>query len=150
MPDALVAHVTAFYEDDEVNNHLENFHGKRFGNRAIWLGKLKEESFSRKLVDELKPYLYGLRIQEEIRRVFNLNENPSPISQNRKRFVNSRRGGKSLTHELGGLTREISARWESLDEDVREQVRDIFTVKQNGSEVIVSLFKASMPEAGEE
>jgi CheY-like chemotaxis protein len=150
MPDALVAHITAFYKNEEVSSHLETFHGKHFGNRAIWLGKLEKKSFSRQLLDELKPFLYGLRIQEEIRRVFNLDEKIGTVTQNRKRFVNPRRGGKSMTHEVGGLTREISERWKSLDEDVREQVRDIFTVREDGGEVIVSLFKASHPEAEDE
>jgi len=147
MPDTLVAHITAYSENEEVTTHLETFHGKHFGNRAIWLGKLEEKSFSRELLDELKPFLYGLRIQEEIKRVFNLDEKAGAAMQNRRRFVSPRRGGKSMTHEMGGLLLEISARWESLDEDVRELVRDIFMVKEDGEEVTVSLFKAAKPEA---
>lgn len=156
MPKALVAHITAYLHQDgddnlteheDVTKHLDRFHGKRFGNRAIWFWKL-DQTYTEDLVNELKSFLYGQLIQEEIRRVFNLDEEAAPPTQSRKRFAHPRRGGRSLTHELGALTREISARWDALDEDVREHVKDIFMVREDGEEVIVSLFKGA-PKEGE-
>jgi CheY-like chemotaxis protein len=141
MPDALLAHITAYKGDKQVSTHLQEAHDKQPGNRNFRLWKL-EGDFAEQLVGKLKPFLYGLSIGEQMKKIFDLGEPPAYSYGQRGRFPNTDVGRGSLTHEIAALSRDICAHWRDLDESTRADVREVFNVIPDGSGgVVVSLFK---------
>jgi hypothetical protein len=134
-PDTLVAHITAYDRNETVKNHLETVHDRRI-DRSFRLAK--KPGFSRELIDRLKPFLYGLRIKEQLNKLFNGGVlGGSTMMGERLREPASDR---SITHELAALTRDIASHWKYLDKGLQEQIKEIFNVKVNKNEVTISLF----------
>jgi response regulator RpfG family c-di-GMP phosphodiesterase len=146
MPEALIAHITAFKDDEHVSHHLETVHEKQFGNRAIRLWKL-DLDYADELMETLKPFLYSQRIQKMIKDLFNRDEHS--YFSTRKRHRSPRVTNISLTHELADVFREISTCWHDLDEGTQAQVQEIFSVKETGDDVTVSMFRSSPRQAVE-
>jgi len=149
MPNALIIHITAWKDDPHIVRHLEEVHEVQFGNKAIRLWKLDVDdpgtpTVSDKIISTLRAELYGQRVMDQLRSLFNLEGRArfSSSSGNRGRFVRSVRTGHSRTHELGSVTREIAACWPHLNQDVKHQVRMIFSVREIENKVIVSLFRS--------
>lgn len=142
MPEALVAHITAFQDDEVVSKHLELDHERRFGNRAIRLWKL-DLDYADELMETLKPFLYGQRVKEMIKNLFTPVEWNYSYTRKRHRYLKGLGTNASMTFELADVTREIANCWHDLDEADKEHVRKIFSVKENDDEVIVSLFRSS-------
>lgn len=135
MPHTLVAHITIHDKDAAVKRHLEMAHDKKI-DRSFRLSK--ETGYATELVKRLKPFLYGLRIEQQLNQLFNGGVITGyPVSAGRPRDSESDR---SKTHELAGLTRDISNHWEYLEEGLRTRIKDIFNVRADGDEVTVSLF----------
>jgi CheY-like chemotaxis protein len=143
MPDALMVHITAFEDDPQIIHHLKDVHETQFGNKAIRLWKLEtKKNIANELLDRLKPELYGQRVMKLLRGLFNLQNSPAAATNLRKRFVRGRRTGRSRTHDLDIVTQAIACYWPSLAEDVKKQIRQIFSVKERGTQVIVSPFRS--------
>lgn len=136
MPHTLVAHITIHDKNGEVKKHLEVAHDKEI-DRSFRLSKA-ETDYATQLVERLRPFLYGLRIEQQIDDLFNGGGGTGyPVMSLRTR---DSVGDRSKTHELAALTRDISNHWESLDEGLRTRIKDIFNITVEGDEITVSLF----------
>jgi len=134
MPKALVAHITAYDKDEEVKTHLEMVHDQQ-PDRSFRLKKVK--GFPLELINRLKRFLYGLRIEEKLNRLFDGESDMGYTFDIRPR---DSIGSRSVTHELADLTREISSHWKDLDASVQERIKESFNVTVDGEKVTVSLF----------
>lgn len=142
MPDALVIHITAFGDDPLIIRHLDEVHETQFGNKAIRLWKL-DTDIAEQLMKQLKPELYGQRVLDHLHKLFNLRARTRSAKDKRNRFARGIRTGRSRTHELGSITREIASYWHGLNSEVKDQVTQIFSVKEKGDDVTVSIFRSS-------
>jgi CheY-like chemotaxis protein len=149
MRNALVIHITAFKEDPFIIQHLEEVHETKFGNKAIRLWKL-DTKIAEQLLDKLKPELYGQHVLQQIKNLFNLEAPAKSSTKKRQRYARGFRTGRSRTHELGTVTRQIAACWDNLDEEVQGKVQEIFSVKRSGKDVTVSLFRSSPSSTAKE
>lgn len=135
MPLTRVAHITAYDKDDAVKTHLETVHDTDV-DRSFSLSK--ETGFATRLVDRVGPFLYGLRIEQQLNELFNGGAITGyPVKSGRPR---ESIGDRSKTHELAALTRDISNHWETLDEAVKTKIRHFFNITVNKDDVTVSLF----------
>ena len=135
MPLTRVAHITAYDKDDGVKTHLETIHDTDI-DRSFSLSK--ETGFATRLVNRVGPFLYGLRIEQQLNDLFNggaMTSYPVRSGRHREAF-----GDRSKTHELAALTRDISNHWETLEEKVKTRIRNHFDVTVDGDDVTVSLF----------
>jgi CheY-like chemotaxis protein len=126
MPAALVVHVTAYENDEQVKTHVQKNHYEVV-DRSFVLSK--SPNFMDVFLNTLKSFLFGQQLEGKINDVF-------PIS----RHIQRRPGGAaSLTHELAALCRDIAKHWNDLDEHRRGRVRTIFYVDDTIEPVRVSL-----------
>jgi CheY-like chemotaxis protein len=136
MQHTLVAHVTAYDQDDAVRTHLDVAHESR---PDLSFRLTKGRGFAKSLLERLRPFLYGLRIEQQLDTLF-ISEVATgyPAEAVMKREVG---GARSKTHELAALMRDISSHWEFLDEGLKTRICDIFRVTEHeGDGVTVSLF----------
>lgn len=143
MPYTLIAHITAFDDDQNVKDHLDSIHGPSEIDLSFSLAKepnkgQQKGGYSLLLIERLRPFLYGLRIEEQLNELFNGGGLAGyPVIRPRRDNSNHR----SRTFELAALTRNISNDWKYLGEGLRTRIKDIFTVMENeNGEVSVSLF----------
>lgn len=137
MPMSLVAHITAYAEDPDVKRHLEVVHDRQV-DRSFRL--VKEEDYADELIKKLKPFLYGLRIEERMNKLFG----PAgaslyglrPRAMLRPRAT---RRERSMTHELAALTRDIAAYWKDLDPGMKLRISELFNVEEKEGGVTASL-----------
>ena len=134
MPNALVAHITAYDKDELCKTHLEVAHAQQV-DRSFRLSKNK--SLLEELVSRLKRFVYGRRIENKLNRLFDSDSNLGYASGSRMRDL---MGSRSVTHELADLTREISNHWKDLDASMQERIKESFNVKIKGEKVVLSLF----------
>jgi CheY-like chemotaxis protein len=135
MPLTRVAHITAYDKNDGVKTHLETVHDTD-SDRSFSLAKGR--GFAARLVNTVGPFLYGLRIEQQINDLFNGGAVMGyPVKRSRPGEAS---GDRSKTHELAALTRDISAHWPSLDESLKSRIKGIFNITEDGDEVTVSLF----------
>lgn len=136
MQHTLVAHVTAYDQDDAVRTHLDVAHESR---PDLSFRLTKGRGFAKSLLERLRPFLYGLRIERQLNSLFNGPASPGyPVEAVMKREADNAR---SKTHELAALMRDISSHWEFLDEGLKTRICDIFKVtKHEGDGVTISLF----------
>lgn len=143
MPHTLVAHITAWEHDDKVRKHLEMLHGPSEIDLSFILSKEtgsgpEKKAFSAKLIDRLRPFLYSLRIEEQLNELFDGGGLAGYPVTRARRDTSSHR---SRTFELAALTRNISSDWKFLGEGLRARIKEIFTVVEEGEgQVNVSLF----------
>jgi len=141
MPHTLVAHITAFLEHEKVQNHLESFHGPSQIDLSFSLSKDEDDpekgAYSAQLISNLKPFLYGLRIEDQLNDLFN---GGGVVGYSVNRAWRKDLTDRSKTHELAALTRNISTDWDYLSEGLKTRIRDIFKVVVKDGEVMVSLF----------
>jgi hypothetical protein len=143
MPHTLIAHITAWEHNETVKNHVELVHGPSEIDLSFSLSKdisngSKKEGYSAKLIERLRPFLYGLRIEEQLNDLFNGGGLAGyPVMRARPDNTSHR----SRTFELAALTRNISNDWKFLGEGLRARIKDIFTVVESeDGQVSVSLF----------
>lgn len=137
MPDTLVAHITAYLDTDtNVQRHLEVAHAQQV-DRSFRLAK--EWDFAIELIRRLKPFLYGLRIEGHLNRLFS--GGGGSLYQMRMRDLPTRafRRERSMTHELAALTRDISTYWDELDPGMQLRIKELFNVGEKEGIVTVSL-----------
>lgn len=136
MPYTLIAHITAYDVDENVRRHLEVAHARQV-DRSFRL--TKEWDFAIELISRLKQFLYGLRIEEHMGRLFG--GGAAVLYPPRPRALPSRvtRRERSITHELAALMRDISTYWSHLDPSTQLRIKNVFNVDETGDEVTVSL-----------
>jgi len=144
MPHTLIAHITFWKDDDKVKNHLNSVHGLSQIDLSFRLLKdapedSNEEGYAAKLISRLKPFLYELRIEEQLNALFSGGGLTGyPVMRSRPRDFTSDR---SKTFELATLTRHISNDWQFLGEGLHTRIRDIFkVVEREDGQIRVSLF----------
>ena len=140
MPHTLVAHITAYQDNDEVREHLETFHGPSQIDLSFSLSKLVV-TYSSELIAKLKGYLYSRRIENQLDALFNGGGVGEYSAGGRPARPRHSSGARSRTHELASLTQNISTDWPYLSVAVKTRIQDIFKVVEdpNGG-VRVSLF----------
>lgn len=146
MPSTLVAHITAYGFDEVVERHLRLVHHGRLDPRAFTLYKT-DEDYSGDLVRQLKAFLYGMRIEEQLVNIFGADEELSFAARGRM-LRNPGGGGGSVTHNIAALTRDIEAHWHELDMQMQQKIKKIFRVEDQIKPVRVSLLRRS-PEQTE-
>ncbi len=136
MPQALLAHITAYSEDQAVQDHLRKSHIEQIGHNVFALSK-SDVFWPNQLVTTMSAYLYGSRILKKLRFLFS--ESGQAISVDDWAGRSHVRGSGGLTHEIADLRREISAHWHELDERVQKEIQKIFIVDTLREPVRVSL-----------
>jgi len=134
MPKAIVAHISFFLDDNVVQDHMEHVHYEQI-DRSFRLSKRDVEWFP-KLEGKLRSFLYSISVEEQLNGLFGASE--SPEFEPRGRHESN--SGRSVTHDLAELSRDISAHWRYLDPDLQERIKKFFDVTTDGDEVIVSEF----------
>ena len=143
----LVAHITAYDEDPVVKEHLERVHQERVDRWGLKLSKT-DEDYGIKLVRGLKAYLYGMRIEEQIRMLFGEQEALSFAGRARL-MPTPGRIESSRTHDLAALCRDIVAYWHDLDDMLHGRIRQIFHVDDRSDPVRVSRLRPSENQAAQ-
>lgn len=133
MPRAIVAHISAFLEDKEVQDHMEHVHYEQI-DRSFRLSKLDVDWFPL-LESKLRSFLYGISIEEQLDALFGVLESPDFEFRSRNDRASL---GRSVTHDLAQVSRDISAHWVYLDPALQERIGKIFDVVQEGDDVTVS------------
>jgi CheY-like chemotaxis protein len=141
MSATLVAHITAYIADEVVRNHLRLVHQEQVNPRALVFSKA-EGDYSIKLVERLRAFLYGMRIEEQMAHVFGEPQELAFAARGRVERARSR-GGRSLTHDIAALRRDIVAHWHYLDEQLQNQIRQFFRVDDKSRPIRVSLRQAA-------
>jgi CheY-like chemotaxis protein len=137
MPKTIVAHISAYLDDKIVQEHIKRVHEQNI-DRSFALSKRDVEYFL-KLSSKLRTFLYGIRIENQMDKLFGQDEEPAFAARNRRQRV--RVGDeRSVTHELAALSRNIAAHWEDLDESLQARVKRTFEVTPKDDGVIVSFF----------
>jgi len=132
----LVAHITAYSGDPVVREHLERVHHERVDPWALDLSKT-DGDYAIKLVEGLKSYLFGMRIEQQIRMLFGEQEELSFAV--RGRVMNPPpRTERSRTHDMAALRRDIIAYWHDLDDMLRARIRQVFYVDDKSEPVRIS------------
>lgn len=135
MPLTRVAHITAYDKNDGVKTHLETVHDTE-SDRSFSLAKGR--GFAARLVNTVGPFLYSLRVEQQLNDLFNGGAVMGyPVKRPRPRDAT---GDRSKTHELAALTRDISAHWAALDDVLKSRIRGIFNITEDKNGVTVSLF----------
>lgn len=139
MRSTLVAHITAYSNDEVVRDHLRLVHQEKVTPALTFLKA--DPEYAIKLVDELRSFLYGMRIEEQIAVVFGEPRALAFAARGRSRQPERARARseRSLTHDIAALRRDIAAHWHHLDEKRREWIRQYFRVDDNSQPVRVSL-----------
>jgi len=139
MRSTLVAHITAYSNDQVVRDHLRLVHQEKVTPALTFLKA--DPEYAIKLVDELRSFLYGSRIEEQIALVFGEPRALAFAARGRGRQPERARARseRSLTHDIAALRRDIAAHWYHLDEKRREWIRQYFRVDDNSQPVRVSL-----------
>jgi CheY-like chemotaxis protein len=141
MSKALVAHITAYPDDPMVLRHLKNVGLDYRDPRAIFISKL-EVDWPDQLVRKVKAYLYGTRIEKQMDELFGTDEQRAAAKRGRfSRPFSGSMGGKSATHELAALFRDIAAHWDDLDERSQGRIQKMFYVNTQTDPIRVSLMK---------
>lgn len=133
MRSTLIAHITAYMGDEVVREHLRLVHQEQINPKALVFSKADSE-YALKLVERLRAFLYGMRIEEQIALVFGemqelgfATKGGTERSRSRARAKRSRsRAQRSLTHDIAALRRDITAHWHYLDEQLQDRIRIFF------------------------
>jgi len=136
MPRALLAHITAYSEDQAVQEHLQKSHIQQIGHNVFALSK-SEVFWPDQLVRTMSAYLYGTRILQKLQFLFS--EGGQSVQVDEWVGRSHGRGSGGLTHEIADLRREISAHWHSLDERVQKEIKEVFIVDTSREPVRVGL-----------
>lgn len=141
MSDTLVAHITAYRDDEVVRKHLRLVHEEQFDAGGLVFSKAEGE-YALNLVERLRAFLYGKRIKEQLAHVFNEPQALAYAARGRVERARSR-SERSLTHDIAALRRDIVAHWHCLDEQIRNDIRKFFRVDDKSRPVRVSLRQAA-------
>lgn len=134
MPSTIVAHITAYKDDELVKEHWRINHQEVIS-KAVILSKVNSE-YPIKLVEYLKKIYHSDRLEEQINKIFFADAKVSLVTDGTRR---GRDADCSLAHELAELSRDIAAHWFELDESVRTRVKQVFRVDTSGTQIVVNL-----------
>lgn len=134
MPDAVVAHLTAFMEDAKVQEHMKRVHDQQV-DRSLRFSKL-DIDWPDQLVTKLKSFLYGARVEGKLKKFVPRGDASAASTSKRDRVGDI---GGSLTHELASIQWEIAAHWSDYDDKLRAKIKRAFEVTQHGERIIVTL-----------
>lgn len=136
MPQALLAHISAYSEDQAVQEHLRKSHIEQIGHNVFALSK-SDVFWPNQLVTKMSAYLYGTRILKKLRFLFS--EGGQTINVDDWAGRSHVRGSGGLTHEIADLRRDISAHWHELDDRTQNVIKGVFIVDTLREPVRVSL-----------
>lgn len=137
-PYTLIAHITAYTDDELVTNHLKKYHLEQV-DRSFALSKADRE-YGLALASELKAFLYGNLIEEQMAKVADWTGSQGFTSVRGHRANHTRvRGTGSMTHDLAALFRNITKYWHDLDDATKERIKKVFHVADQGDGIRISL-----------
>ena len=136
MPSTLIAHITAYQDDDVVREHLQKAHFENVASDCVVFSKVDYE-YPIHLVEHLKTTFLGRRLEEHMNKIWG-DCSPAFLATSRRRGVGDER---SRAHELAALRRDIEANWAYLDERVQRRIRDTFKVDTTGGRVTINLLR---------
>ena len=135
MPETFVAHITAYPNDDRVQEHVRTMHTEQIEPASVVLSK-SDADYAHKLIDKLKAYLYGRQIREQIDDLFG--PNAVQFSPDRPRMSRLNASG-SMTHQLAPLCRDIVIHWNDIDDTLKKRIGSIFDVDDESDPIRISL-----------
>lgn len=139
--DTLVAHITAYRDDEVVSRHVRLVHEEQIDPWALIFSKADSE-YALNLVERLRAFLYGMRIEEQITHVFGGSSELAFAARGRVERTRSR-AERSLTHDIAALRRDIVTHWHYLDKPIQNLIRKYFRVDDQSRPVRVSLRQAA-------
>ena len=134
---SVVFHISAYTNDSRIVSHLqaEPLKHPRIPNLAI--SKVDHEIWTDKLFVSISRVIHGNRIEQQMDRLF------GRTGAGTRGDAAYSFGSPSLgdpTHDLAALIRDIEAHWDVLDVNLQNRVREVFSVRQEGMTMVVSLF----------
>lgn len=139
MRETLVAHITAYMDDEIVQDHMRRVHQSGIDPRAFTLEKTKA-GYVRELITKLKAFLFGMRIEEQLNMIFGEERELSFAARRRAARLQTR-SPRSLTVDLRALRRDIASHWHDLDESLQEKIKRLFRIDDKSEPVRVSLLQ---------
>ncbi|MBA3241710.1 MAG: response regulator [Acidobacteria bacterium] len=134
MPDAVVAHLSAFMEDGKVLEHMKRAHDQNV-DRSLRFSKL-DVTWPEQLVGKLRTFLYGARVESKLNKFVPRGDALASSGSKRDRLGEI---GGSLTHELASLQREIAAHWSDYDDKLKARIERNFDITLHGDRMIVTV-----------
>lgn len=131
-PAPLVAHITSNPNDEKVRTHIKEWHTEHANRYDFALSK-NESDWTDKLLAELKKFLYGRPIEEQLDLMFQKRVPNLLLAPGRSR------GQSCMTQELAELCRQIVMHWDDLDEPLKNRIEGIFEVNKASKPVKISL-----------
>lgn len=123
---ALIAHISAYTSDGEVQDHLRKVHVETVGDRAFALSKANS-IWPEELLKKMKSYLYSTHILHRLQLLFGTAGAMAEADYELGARVRGADGHR--THELSDLSYQIEAHWYDLDESARQQIQEVFRVE---------------------
>ncbi|NOT62692.1 MAG: hypothetical protein HOP19_20995 [Acidobacteria bacterium] len=139
FPWTLIAHITSFPKNPQIQEHKEKIHSRQNDRNAFFLSKLNPDELLQ-LIKQIKQFLYGGRIEEQLNEVFGSHYDPI-FSSSRNSMKKDGGRGESVTHRLALLRRDIVEHWRDIDASVQQKVRNIYQVDDSSDPIKIRLFR---------
>jgi len=145
MPTAIVAHVSAYLDDDAylhddqvLQEHYRTYHNKPAEPKAYLLPK--NAKWVETLGKDLRQYLYGRSIGKQLDDLFGPQGQDASAWDGRVEWQSVGRPVRDTTYLLARVSHDIIARWEDLDEALKRRIHRLFrVVEEPGKPVRVGL-----------
>jgi hypothetical protein len=124
MPDALIAHITGFPEDERVKDHLMQ-HQKGLEGRPTWVDK-NNENWPEELLHLIKSFVHSGEVARRLDRLF---EDTSAGTETRFRGSHAP-CSSDATHELADLICAVERHWHDLTDGLKRRVSNVLAVRE--------------------
>jgi len=139
MPETVVAHITAYPDDPDINKHLQEHH-MAFKNASGIIIHKKGSEWPGKLIFKLNAYFYGNPIKEQMNNLFgNVSRSSMPTDYRSRTKYTSDISRGSITTELNMLTMDIIEYWQYLDDKLKNRIKMHFTIDDSKTPLDINL-----------
>jgi len=133
---ALIAHITAYAEDEIVTKHNLDYHSDVNDQRSLFLPKTPE--YCELLVSRMQRFLYSSHVRSQIEALFPILRRSSALRGLQRSSI-SNVGKLDVTQQLSILSCDISKYWQFLDEALKGEIKEQFRVIEAEELVRISL-----------
>jgi len=134
----LVVHITAYPEDELVQDHLRRVHTEQPSSNSLVIPK-RDPLWATKLVAKLKTYLHTNRIWRLMDEVVGDSRAAVNSGARARPRLKTSPGRGDTTHHLAFLCREIESHWRYLEDGLKQRIQGTFNVETRSEGIRVSL-----------
>ncbi|MEK7407042.1 MAG: hypothetical protein AAB225_18370 [Acidobacteriota bacterium] len=128
QPRAVVGHITAYFRDKDVNDHLVDLHVKKAHKAGFTVDKTEQN-----WEDDLLRKLMNYRVERKLDEAFDT------APGFRRRSARGWAGRSSATYRIASLADDISRYWKHLEPHLQDRIRKNFDVQVEQDKVYVGL-----------